>query len=275
MVRSDRVRSVLLAGFLGTGLALRAEEPLPLGSTAPPVAFEWRREPASPFRVGESILYVIKYGFVSAGHATMEVRSTETVQGRPAFHLVSEARTNKTMDVIYKVRDRNESWMDVESLCSLRFAQDIREGGYTRRVDTTFDHPSRRFVYRKWRKGRETVHEGAIPAFVQDVLSSLYYIRARPLAVGERHTFDANSGASTWPLVVHVRGQESVKVPAGKFDCFQLEPVLAGEGIFQSKGKLTVWVTADERRAPVLLRSKVAVGAFDAEMTEYRAGTPP
>lgn len=239
----------------------------PAVSTAPAFAFQWRTEPAPPFAVGESILYVIKYGVIHAGFATLEVKSTETVSGRLAYKVISEARTNKTMDVLFKVRDLNESWIDAESLCSLQFRQDIREGRYTRRVETTYDHPNRRFLYKKWRKGKETVHEGAIPPFVQDVLSSLYYIRTQPLEVGKNFTLDANSGAATWPLSVHVLRKETVKVPAGRFDCYRLEPILAGDGIFQASGKLEVWVTEAPPHTPVLLRSKVMVGAFDAEMT--------
>lgn len=248
-----------------------AEVPV-VPSTSPPLAFEWRQEPNPVFGVGESILYVIKYGVVHAGTATMEVRSTETVQGRAAYYVLSEARTNKTIDTFFKVRDKNESWIDRQSLSSLRYRQDMKEGRYLRQVETLYDHPARRYIYRKWRKGRETVYEGPIPPFVQDVLSSLYFIRTRALVVGQTYTLDANSGAETWPLQVHVQKRERIRVPAGTFECLRLEPVLAGEGVFQANGKLEVWVTDDARRIPVLLRSRVAVGAFDAEMRDYRPG---
>jgi hypothetical protein len=247
----------LLAGILFLIPGIRAEE------------FKWRKEANRAFGVGETILYVIKYGMVSAGRATMEVISMDTVNGRPAFHLMSRARTSKPMDVVFKVRDQNESWVDAESLCSLRFSQVIREGLYRKEVRTEFDHPGGRFIYWKRRKGKEKTEEGGVPAFVQDVLSSLYFIRTRDLRVGTDISLDANSGANTWPLVVHVNEIETIKVPAGKFECFHLEPILAGEGIFQQKGRLEVWVTNDARKIPVLLRSRVMVGAFDAEMVQY------
>lgn len=241
---------------------------------APAFAFQWRDEKPPPFGVGESIRYIIKYGIVRAGYATLEIPSTATVAGRTAYRVVSEAQTNKTMDVFFKVRDLNESWIDTQSLCSLQFRQKIQEGRYSRSVETAYDHPARHFVYKKTRKGVETVQEGAIPPFVHDVLSSLYYIRTQPLEVGKNFALDANSGAATWPLSVHVRGRESVRVPGGRFACFHLEPILAGDGIFQASGRLEVWVTEDPPHIPVLLRSKVMVGAFDAEMTDFRPGIP-
>lgn len=271
MIRSRRG---LLAAALGGCLPglLAAEPPPAVSTTSAPIAFEWRTETQSAFAPGEIIRYVIKYGIIPSGVATLEVRSTDTVHGRLAYHLLSEARTNKTIDAFFKVRDKNESWMDAQSLSSLRFRQNMREGGYLREVETTYDHPGRRYTYRKRRKGKETVVEGAMPPFAQDVLSSLYYVRTRPLVVGQTYTLDANSGAVNWPLRVHVMRREKIRVPAGVFQCLRLDPILAGEGIFQAKGKLLVWITDDERRIPVLLRSKVAVGAFDAEMREYVPG---
>lgn len=238
-------------------------------STTP---FVWRDSPNGAFDVGESIVFDIKYGVIQAGTATLEVKGLENVGGRPAYHVLSLARSSRAMDAVFKVRDRNESWIDVQSLCSLRFHQDMREGFYKRRVETVYDHPAGRFLYKKWRKGREYVYDGAAPAFVQDVLSSLYYIRTFPLIVGSSHTLSANSGSDSWPMTLHVLSQETVDVPAGRFVCFRLEPVLAGEGLFHAKGKLEVWVTADDRRIPVLLRSKVMIGSFDAEMSDYTPG---
>jgi hypothetical protein len=235
--------------------------------------FAWRDVPNKAFHLGESIVYVIKYGFVSAGTATLEITDLSPVNGRPAYHVVSRAKTNKTMDVVFKVRDRNESWMDLQSLCSLRFIQDLREGLYEKETRTEYDHPAGRFSYWKKRKGKEQVNEGGIPPFVQDVLSALYYIRTQDLVVGQDYLLDANSGGKTWPLKVHVQRVQKVKVPAGKFECYHLEPILAGEGIFQQQGRLEVWVTKDERKIPVLLRSRVMVGAFDAEMIEYTPGS--
>jgi hypothetical protein len=43
-------------------------------------------------------------------------------------------------------------------------------------------------------------------------------------------------------------------------------------GIFTAKGKLTIWITADERRMPVLLRTKIVVGSISASLVKYREG---
>ena len=54
-----------------------------------------------------------------------------------------------------------------------------------------------------------------------------------------------------------------------KFDCLVIEPVLETSAIFENTGKLTIWLTDDNFRMPVLMRSKVAVGSFEAVLKEF------
>lgn len=253
--------ALLLPALLGA-----KEPPAASTSTAP---FAWRSEPNKAFDVGESLLFIIKYGFISGGHASLEVRSTETVRGRPAYHLVSEARTNSTLDIFFKVRDLNESWMDTESLASQKYHQIMNEGRYYREVESRYNHAAGTFVYWKRTRKGEGTQSGTMPPFVHDILTSLYYIRTQPLVPGQDFVLDVNSGAATWPLRVKVKGTEKIKVPAGEFECFVVEPLISGEGLFMSTGNLEVWLTTDKRRMPVRMRSRVAVGAFTAELQEY------
>jgi hypothetical protein len=81
---------------------------------------------------------------------------------------------------------------------------------------------------------------------------------------------DVYDAKKIWPLVVNIEKRETVKVPAGKFDCFRVEPILRQPGIFVSKGKkLQVWMTADAVHMPVLMRSEVFIGHVSAELVSY------
>ena len=68
---------------------------------------------------------------------------------------------------------------------------------------------------------------------------------------------------------------EKIKVRAGEFECLKVTPFVVGDAIFKaSDGKMTIWMTNDAYRMPVLIRSKVAVGAFDAELFKFKYGIP-
>jgi hypothetical protein len=73
-------------------------------------------------------------------------------------------------------------------------------------------------------------------------------------------------------MEVRVLGRQKVKTPAGTFSCVAIEPVLKAGGIFKNKGRLVIWLTDDERRMPVLMKSKVAVGSISVVLQEVKPG---
>ena len=115
-----------------------------------------------------------------------------------------------------------------------------------------------------------TLKYGDTVRWVQDVISSLYFFRTLDLEVGKEYVFEAHSGKDTWPLKTKVLSKEKVKVPAGEFDCLVLQPFVREDaGIFKAKGKLKVWVTDDENKMPVKMKSKIPVGSISAELSEF------
>jgi hypothetical protein len=51
-----------------------------------------------------------------------------------------------------------------------------------------------------------------------------------------------------------------------------VEPLLKAAGIFKHEGQMTVYLTDDRLKMPVLLESKVIVGSIHAKLTDYRIG---
>jgi hypothetical protein len=214
-----------------------------------------------PFGEGEYLLFAIQYGLIYAGDATLEVRSDAELNGRRAYHLVSVARTNKTFDMVYKVRDRHESYMDMEYLYSLRFEKHLREGRFRRDKVVDFDQTSHVAIYPDNQVG--------IPPNTQDFISALYYVRTIPLEPGQAVWMPNHSDGKNYPIFVKALRRERVEVQAGTFDCIVIEPVLETSAIFENTGKLTIWLTDDNFRMPVLMRSKVVVGSFEAVLKEF------
>src|SRR5258708_26632064 len=189
---------------------------------------------------------------------------------------MSEARSSSFVDTFYKTRDRNETWLDTQSLSTLRYEKHIHEGRYRVEEAIDLDQINHRFYDYSQRldKGTTDYVQGAIPPNVMDVLGSLYYVRTQALEVGQEFIIDVFDVKKIWPLLIRVEKRETSKVPAGKFDCFRVEPLLREPGIFVSKGKkLQVWMTADEYKMPVLMRSEVAIGHVTAELVSYHRPT--
>ena len=213
------------------------------------------------------MVFEINYGPVNAGEGTLETIGTVDHHGRTCYDIESTTNSNRFFSSIYKVRDKIVTYVDVNDLSSAYFYKRLREGDYRKTLEIEFDREAGLARYTD-----DTPL--AVPAGIQDELSAFYYVRNLDLAAGRDLTVPAHTSRRTYAMRVIVHGRETVDVPAGKFDCFVVEPVLEGEGLFKSEGRITLYVSADERRVPVLMKAKVPVGSIDVALKEYRAGTP-
>ncbi len=237
-----------------------------LGSTIalPPAgAQEILPAPGNPVRAGESLRFSVQYGVIKAGSAWLEVPEIKEYNGHTAYALVARAESNGFFSSIYKVRNRIESMWDKDSLYSLRYAENRREGKFRAKSEMLFDYPN---LQARYDNGKVY----PIPPQVQDALSSFYYTRFQALPVGGSIVFDYHASRKSQPLEVKILGRERVKVPAGTFDCIAIEPILKAGGIFKNKGRLVIWITNDERRIPVLMKSKVLIGSISVVLQEAK-----
>ena len=218
----------------------------------------------------ESLQYGIYYSFIKAGTAYIKTRGLMSKNGKIAYLIQTTALSASVIDSVYKVRDINYSWLDVNSLHSLGYSQSLREGNYKRDEWLTFDDENGRFYGEMQKKKEPRALAGELKQQVLDMLTSLYYVRAKPLATGQDITFDIVNREKQYPLIVKVLGKEKVKTPAGKFNCWVVEPQFRGEGIFVAKGKsLKVWLTDDQYRMPVKMAVEVFIGSVTAELLDY------
>lgn len=215
-----------------------------------------------PFGVGERLTFDVKYGFISAGTAVMAIPEFVEEQGYLCYHIVSLAVSNRFFAVFFPVRDLAESCLDVRELVSRRFEKHLREGDFRADDVAILDHDRHLAVYPK--DGRVV----EIPQMAQDILSSLYYVRTVPLEVGSSVFIENHADRKNYPLEIRVLRKESVSVPAGRFDCVVVEPLMQATGIFKHQGRLTIYMTDDERRIPVMMRSKVMIGSISAVLTK-------
>ena len=235
--------------------SVAAAAPVALGEVLPAIR--------QPFRPGERLRFSVQYGPIHAGTAWLEVHGGTSSDGRSIDTLVARAESNPFF-FTYRVRNRIESAWDATQQMSDRYREDRHEGGFRAHDVVTFDHEHGEAHY-------ENGLIFPIPPRVQDALSSFYYTRLLALPVGGSVYFDYHASHRSQPLEVRVIGRDRVHVPAGTFDCVIVEPVLRAGGIFKHNGRLLIWLSADERRWPVLMKSKVMIGSISVVLQEARA----
>ena len=220
---------------------------------------------AQPFRTGEVLRFSVQYGPIHAGSAWLEVHGPRPGDAASVETLVARAESNSFFSLTYRVRNRIESSWDVRERRSLRYREDRHEGGFKAKSEIVFDQDL----------GEARYSDGRvfpIPPGVQDALSSFYYTRTQALPIGGSVLFDYHASGRSQPLEVRVIGRDRVHVPAGTFDCVVVEPILHAGGIFKNNGRLQIWLTADARRMPVLMKSKVAIGSISVVLQDVNPG---
>ena len=245
--------------FLGVGLFLAV-----INTSLYAQKTEFRKVENNAFKVGEKLTFQVNYGFVTAGIAEYSIPKIVKIAGREAYNVMFDVSSVSAFDPFYKVRDHYETYIDVEGLFPWRFEQHIREGGYSRDFSAFFDQ----------RKGKAKTSEGSydIPKYVNDIVSAFYYARTfdfSKMKVGDKVHLENFYKDKVYPLDVVFRGRETVSVKAGTFKCIILEPLVQEGGLFKSEGSIVVWLTEDQLKIPVKVRTKVLIGAINAELIGY------
>ena len=226
---------------------------------------EFRTVQNDAFKVGEKLTFDIKYGFVTAGVAVMEIPDIKRISGREAYQVKFQVNTVPSFDWIFKVRDRYETFIDTQGIFPWRFEQHVREGGYSRDFSAFFDQ----------RRGKAKTTEGeySIPKYVNDIMSAFYYARTleySDMKVNDKIHLQNFYKDKVYDLDVRFLGKETIEVPAGTFHCIIVEPLVQEGGLFKSEGSILIWLTDDNLKIPVKVVTKVVIGSIDAELTGYQ-----
>jgi len=221
---------------------------------------------AHPF-VGETLDYEISWGFISAGKARMLARETGNEN---ELEIISRA-WNHSFFKMLTVDDTVKSTVTADSLMPKVFNQRIKEGSYIRNALTIYNFKAKKaYIKDTAYKGTELKH-GLDTVITLDgnercILSAFYLARTFKMEPGDTVYFNAIGGKKKYPLKVICHRREEIKTAFGKKKCLVVEPVILGDGLFKAKGKLTIWLTDDEERLPVVMKSEIAIGSIKATL---------
>lgn len=225
---------------------------------------------AVPFLIGENLTYDVRFGAIKVGTARMRVMGLDTIRTRPAWHVKF---TLSGGTIFYKVDDVYESWMDVVTLNSLRYVQDTEQGSRERKRQ--FEIFPERAVFQEVFKRNREMPSVANPL---DDGSFLFFIRTVPLVVGKTYEFNRYFKPDRNPVTIRVLRRERVRVPAGAFDAIVIQPIIKTSGIFSEGGAAEIWLTDDDKRMMLQMKSRLSFGSLNLFLRSYRwttDSTPP
>jgi Protein of unknown function (DUF3108) len=224
-----------------------------------------RALPRSPFVNGEKFVFDVSWGPISAGYTVLDAAPDSS--GKRLI-IAGKGMTNGFFSSFYKVRDYIRATMDVDGTYPFFFEQHLREGRYKADRWEMFDQDNN-IVYTH-KKDADSV---AVPAFVQNYFSMIYWVRTLSFAPGDSFSFDCFVDKKSYRLVLYCQSRAVVKVDAGTFNCLLVKPALVGEGrVFAKKDEILLWFTDDLYKMPVMAKAKIKFGSITARLIWYDRG---
>jgi hypothetical protein len=230
----------------------------------------YRKIHNTAFVRGEKLTFRVAFnsaltGSITGGKATLEVKNeNKIINHRSTYHVVGEGKTTGFIELFYKIHDRFESFFDQEAMISWQFTRRTRENNYKKDDLVIF---------------RQTDHLAVsltkivkVPANMQDIISAFYFARTLDIS-------DLEPGGvihvpfflddSVYNSRVIFKGKETVKTKLGRFRCVAFRPMVATGYAFDDPYPITVWITDDANRLPILIESEQSVGRARVELVSY------
>lgn len=267
-----------------------------LASDAPKERTQPRTPAAMPFVPSEELVYEGEFSkMLLRGIDVAELRfkaqrptaSTVTVDGdaTPPAPLVL------TTDVVSKgfftklfgmsFRFHAESQVEPNDFYALRTYKKDEQGKRVRTSETVFDQQSKKVEYTE----RDPNNSGQAPRVItavldgptQDIVSALYFLRTQPLTPGQNLKIAISDSGRVFqvPATVSVE-KKKMKSVLGKVNVVRVDVELFGPGrpVEDGKGKMSIWVTNDERHVPIRARLSHDIGTLDINLKSIQRTEP-
>ncbi len=228
-----------------------------------------------PFKGGEYLKYKLSYGPVNAGIATLKIEN-HFENKTDMLHVIGKGWTTGMTNFFFSVKDNYETYFDKNQMKPFRFIRKIDEGGYTKDKEILFDFNDYRATVIDHKMNKK--NSFSIEKDVQDMLSSLYYVRNidfTTLKEGDIISIKMFLDSEIYRLNLIIKEREVIKFNKKKIKTIVLQPTVQEGRIFKSNESVTFWISDDLNKVPLKIKASILVGSIKAELIEYKGLSNP
>ncbi|HEY0171949.1 MAG TPA: DUF3108 domain-containing protein [Pyrinomonadaceae bacterium] len=174
-----------------------------------------------------------------------------------------------------------ESQVEPNDFQAMRTTKRDEQGKRLRTSEAVFNQESKTVEYTE-RDPNNTqaaprVITAALSGPTQDIVSALYFLRTQPLTPGQTFNVAISDSGRVYqvPATVVVE-KKKMKSVLGKVDVVRVDVELFGPGrpVEEGKGKMSIWVTNDERHVPIKARLSHDMGQLDITLKSIQREEP-
>ena len=221
----------------------------------------------SQIKPNERLVYAASYNMsglmTQLAQVTMETEMMETSKNT-FLHLSCQAATFSKWDSFFKIRDLYESYVNPTTLKPSLYKRSINEGGYTKTEKYLFKSDGKTIISTSKRKNKpETKKTFTVGTSTQDIVSIIYKLRTidfQNYKNGQTKLFVIVFDEKEIPVLVKFMGNETVSAGnLGAKNCYKIS-ISAKTDALKGKDKNLIWITADTKKIPALIKFSIPVG---------------
>jgi hypothetical protein len=228
-----------------------------------------------PFDGGEKAVYKASWNGIPV--ATAEVSTTShRVDGKKFYTVRVEAKTSPVLDLFWKMRDTITSTIEAKELAPTRFTFSQRENRKVIDTEARFERTTKKWFVHRDERRKVKKYEFDQPPNTIDPITAVYLARSQDFKVGDHLYFNIFGGKYRYLLDLEVERREKIQIASGRVDAFKIVPRIKNvmkRGYAERLNEASAWISADERRIPVMLSSEIFVGSIYIERIEDKVGT--
>lgn len=226
----------------------------------------------SAIKSGERLVFSGSYNMsglmTQLAQITMTTETVTTAKNT-YLHLNCEAATYSKWDKFFKIRDLYESYVNPLTLRPSLYKRSIDEGGYIKKEKYVFKGNQVQSTMKRKNKP-ETQKTFPVGGATQDIVSIIYKLRTVDFSkfkVGQTKAFTIIFDEKEIPVVVKFMGNETITAGnLGKKECYKIS-IGAKTDALRGKDKNVIWLTADTRKIPALIKFSIPVGTGQLSLT--------
>ena len=224
------------------------------------------------YKPGEHFKFKIHYGIFNAGYATLDLK-TGQFKGQNLYHAIGKGWTVGISKFFMEINDNYESYFDTYNR-PYRYIRKIDEGGYTMDKELHFDNLKHKVLVIN--KKKRTTKNYATPVSIHDMISVFYYLRnydTSNLKIGDEIQVDIFIDEEVYPFKLKFLGKNVLDTKFGDINSLMFRPIVQSGRIFKEDESVTLWISDDKNKMPLLIKAKLMVGSLKASLIEYRGIT--
>lgn len=215
----------------------------------------------------EDLVYQIKYGWIPVGKATVSHQVSER-----SLDIDVLAYTTGVVNWIARLRDSIRTEINPKSLKPIRSYIDRSEGKFSRKEINHFDYIQDSvevLLYDQSLASYQRAESVYLKENAFDMLSTYSFLRYQlidHMDAGDSILVEIFYEGKYYDFGIEYIGKSEINIQLGTFDSYEFYLLFPISKTFPKPRLVKIWVTADDRRLPLLIEAKMKFGKARCEL---------